>query len=47
MQGWPGVRLGQALSKLWLSIVVPGLAPDATPTSAISSVSDFRLRRSP
>lgn len=43
VQGWPGVRVGQALSKLWLSIVVPGLAPDPTPTSPISSVSDFLL----
>lgn len=43
VEGWPGVRVGKALSKLWLSIVVSGLAPDPTPTSPISSVSDFLL----
>lgn len=38
VEGWPGVRVGRALSKLWLSIVVSGLAPDPTPTSPISSL---------
>lgn len=37
VEGWLGVRVGKALSKPWLSIVVS----DLTPTSPISSVSDF------
>ena len=41
---WPGVRVGEALSYVWLSIVVPGLAPDPTPTLHISSVWDFHHR---
>lgn len=43
VDGWMGVRVGKVLSKLWLSIVVSGLAPDPTPTSPISSVSNFLL----
>ena len=43
VERWPGVRVGKPLSKPWLSIVVSGLAADPTPTSPISSVSDFLL----
>lgn len=43
MEGCLGVRAGKVLSKLFLSIVGSGLAPDATPTSPISSLSDFLL----
>lgn len=41
--GGRGGAAGKALSKLWPSIVVSGLTPDPTPTSPISSVSDFLL----
>lgn len=40
-EGWSGVRVGQALSKLWLSFVVSGLAPDLTSLSPYFPVSIF------